>query len=100
MLDVTHRLTTVLQRYVRDPAVPVALGSSLRYLGIDVPDLPMIVLDMEDACNVDIRFDADIADCATVADLAAHLAAKIAAPQPCPLARPKSTWLSTATARR
>jgi hypothetical protein len=99
MKDLTPHLVTILPRYVRDANQTIELTSRLKELGIEEPDYPMIVLDIEDACNVDIRYDGAFADCATVADLAILLVAKIPARPANNAPRAKSNWLSTSAAR-
>jgi acyl carrier protein len=101
MPDLFPRVLAILPRYLGDPTNLIEPTARLKDLGIEEPDFPMIVIDVEDACNVDIRYDATFADCTTVADLAALLAAKLvkSAP-PASQPRPKSNWLSTTAARR
>ncbi len=102
MPDVTPKIAAILQRHVRDPAAPAGSLTTLNELEIDTMDLPMISLDIEDAFGVQIQYDEEIDDLATVQTLVScvetHLAAKALLPPPRP--RMKSTWLSTGTERR
>lgn len=102
MTDVTFGIARILRAYVGDPSLPIESLSTLRDLDIDHLDLPMISLDIEDAFGVQIQYDDEIEDTATVQSLAAAVLAHLDAKAKRPLARPrpKSTWLSTSAERR
>jgi acyl carrier protein len=103
--DPTPRIIAILEQYMRDPSSPVAPCSRLSDLEIDVLDLTLIVLDIEDAFDIQIRYDEEIEGFATVGALVgcvtSHLQAKAARPRPLAAAtRRKSLWLTTGAERR
>jgi acyl carrier protein len=105
MPDLTPRVAAILKKYMRDPAARVAGATTLADLEIDLLDLPMIVLDIEDAFDLHIGDDDEIDGAITVDRLAACVAALLAAKalQPRPrttVPRSKSTWISTGAERR
>jgi acyl carrier protein len=102
MPDVTTKITAILLRYMRNPAAPADGLTTLSELEIDRMDLPMIALDIEDAFGVQIQYDDEIDDAATVQTLVGCVEARLAAKvlQPAPRQRVKSTWLSTGAERR
>jgi acyl carrier protein len=105
MNEMTSKTILMLRNYMRDPATRVAGTTTLAALEIDRLDLPMVVLDIEDAFDIHVGYDEDIDECVTVADLVASLGARreaklaehrIRASAP----RVKRTWLSTDAAER
>jgi acyl carrier protein len=102
MPDVTTKITAILQRYMRDPAAVADGMTTLSELEIDGMDLPMISLDIEDAFGVQIQYDDEIDEGATVETLVGCVEARLNAKalQPAPRPRVKSTWLSTGAERR
>ena len=103
MPEPTPRLIAILELYMRDAGNPVSNCTSLSDLEIDLLDLPMIVLDIEDAFDVQIRYDEEIEGFTTVGDLVAcvtvHLEAKAAGPRRS-TPRSKRPWMSTGAERR
>ena len=100
MQELTPRLATILQTYMRDPAAHVAGAATLTELEIDILDLPLILLDVEDAFDVQIPFDDETEAFATVdalgASIAFHLAAKALQPTPrSSVPRSTRSWMST-----
>lgn len=102
MSEVTTKITAILKRYMRDPAAVADHLTTLSELEIDGMDLPMISLDIEDAFGVQIQYDDEIDDGATIETLVRCVEARLAAKalQPAPRQRVKSTWLSTGAERR
>ncbi len=105
MTDLMPRTIHILRRYMRDAEAWVDCATTLSALEIDRLDLPMVVLDIEDAFDIHLGYDEDIEDCVTVADLVANLGARreaklaehrIRASAP----RVKRTWLSTDAVER
>jgi hypothetical protein len=98
MQDLAPRIVILLKKYMRDPAAWVRSCTTLRELGIDQLDLPMIFLDVEDQLGVQIDQCDDIA---TVGDLVGRVASSLKAleakaRQPrAPRPRRKSNWMST-----
>jgi len=105
MQELTPRIITILQKYMHDPAALVGSSTTLSELEIDLLDLPMIFLDVEDAFDVQIGYDNEIEDFATVRGLVAHVASRLEAKalQRRPrssVPRAKGTWISTGAERR
>ena len=102
MPDVQATINTILRAYVRDPSSPIESLAPLNDLGIDQLDLQMISLDIEDGFGVQILFDEEIEDMATVHSLVGTVEALIDMKAKLPPARPriKSNWLSTGAERR
>lgn len=102
MPDLTHTMITILRKYMRDQSAPIKNSTTLIELEVDTLDLPMILLDAEDAFNVTIRGDGEMDDPITVAGLIACVAARLQAKALRPLRtqRPKGNWMSTGTERR
>jgi acyl carrier protein len=103
MLDLTPRLIAILEQYMCVRAAPVTSGTALSDLEIDLLDLPMILLDIEDAFAVHIRYDDKVEDFITVGDLvacvASHLEAK-SLPRAPTAPRVKRLWTSTGAEHR
>jgi len=105
MPDLNPRLVAILKKYTRDPAARVAGSTTLAEIEIDLLDLPMIVLDIEDAFDLHIGDDDEIDGSITVDRLAACVAALLEAKalQPRRLTtvpRSKGSWISTGAERR
>ena len=97
MHDLTPGLVAVLQKYMREPTARVGRSTTLSELGIDLLDLPMIYLDVEDAFNVQMGYGDELEELATVHDLVARVASRLAAkamPQT-RIPRRKGNWMST-----
>ncbi len=105
MHELTPRTIAILRRYAHDAAASIADATTLAALEIDRLDLPMIVLDIEDAFNIHVQYDDDIGDCATVGDLVALVVQRIEArrsEQRALAATPriKRSWISTEAVQR
>jgi acyl carrier protein len=99
MQDPNARIIAILKQYTRDLGFPVASWTRFSELGIDRLDLPLIVLDIEDAFAIQIGYDQQMDGFASVGDLIvcvrAHLATKgtrIRSSAP----RSKRPWMSKA----
>jgi acyl carrier protein len=79
MQDPTARIIAILKQYARDLGYPVAGWTRFSELGIDRLDLPLIVLDIEDACAIQIGYDQELDGFASVGDLIACVKAHLAA---------------------
>ena len=99
MQDPTARITAILTQYTRDLGFPVASWTRFSDLGIDRLDLPMIVLDIEDAFAIQIRYDEEMDGFTSVGDLIAcvraHLQTKGTRVRPS-APRSKRPWMSKA----
>ena len=100
MQDPTARITSILSQYSRDLGFPIASWTRFSELGIDRLDLPMIVLDIEDAFGIQIRYSEEMDGFASVGDLVtcvrAHVAAKGARARSPSAPRSKRPWMSKA----
>lgn len=105
MSDLTQKIVAIIARYTPASATRVESATRLSDLEIDRLDLPMIVLDIEDALDVCIRFDERLDGVATVRDLVACTTAsveekalwrRLRAATP----RVKRSWLSTEAQQR
>jgi acyl carrier protein len=102
MTNLTPRLITILQKYVRDPNAKVGGSTLLSDVEIDLLDLSMICLDLEDAFDVQMGHGDELKGLATVEDLVARVASGLAA-KALPRARiprPRRNWMSTGAERR
>jgi acyl carrier protein len=102
MPDLTPELIAVLQKYMRDPAATVVGSMALSELEIDLLDLPMICLDVEDAFDVQIGQGEELVELATVDELVARVALRLAA-KALPrvrIPRRRGNWISTGAERR
>ena len=97
MADLTQKIAAVLLNYMRDPAVSLKPETVPVDVGIDALDLPMILLDLEDACDVRIGNEADIDEPVTVGGLLAVVETALAAKNAPKVRAPKkkSNWMST-----
>lgn len=105
MQDLTPLVAAILRKYMSDPAMRISGTTTLADLGIDVLDLPMIFLDVEDACDVAIGHDDEIDGFTTVASLAAYVASRLEKQALEPrrrttVPRSKGNWISTGAERR
>jgi acyl carrier protein len=105
MPDLTPRIIAILEKYMRDPPARVAGSTTLAELGIDLLDLPMIVLDIEDAFDIDIGDSDEIDGLATVEHFATRVAFRLRARATLPrrrttVPRSKGSWMSTGAERR
>jgi acyl carrier protein len=100
MQDPTARITAILSQYSRDLGFPIASWTRFGELGIDRLDLPLIVLDIEDAFAIQVRYDEELDGFASVGDLIAcvraHLAAKGTRNRAASAPRSKRPWMSKA----
>jgi hypothetical protein len=91
-------VTAILGQYMRDLGHPIAGWTRLADLGIDRLDVPLIVLDIEDALGIQIRYAEEMDGFATVGDLVdcvrSHLASKGTRRPTAP--RSKRPWMSKA----
>lgn len=102
MHDLIPGLIPVLRKYMREPTARVGRSTTLKELEIDLLDLPMIYLDVEDAFNVQMGHGDELEEFATVQDLVACVASRLAAkamPQT-RIPRRKGNWISTGAERR
>ena len=103
MSDPTQKIIAILEQYGRNSRDPIASSTALGGLEIDVLDLPMIVLDVEDAFDIHIRYGEEVEGFATVGDLvtcvASHLEAKASRPHPSTV-RTRRPWTCTHAERR
>ena len=103
MSNPTETIITIIQRYRR--AAPLSIGSTttLRELDIDRLDLPMVLLDIEDAFDIEFQPHSDRESFETVRDLsvfvAARLADKAARPRTRVVTRTSGGWMSTGAMR-
>ena len=100
MPELTPGIVAILRKYTQNPAALGRCRATLTELAIDRLDLPMIVLDIEDAFNAHIRCDDEIEGVTTVQDLVACIAARLEAnalQQRLRASAPRirRTWLST-----
>lgn len=105
MHELTPRTIAILRSYARDAVVSIEATTALAALEIDGLDLPMIVLDIEDAFDIHVPYDDDIADCVTVADLVALVMSRIEARLArhrilAATPRIRRSWVSTEAAQR
>jgi acyl carrier protein len=103
MHNLTSKIIAIVATYSANTQVRVGLSTTLSELNIDRLDLPMIFLDVEEACGVQIDYHEDIEDLLTVGGLvscvassmeAAAAEARIRKSAP----RKRSTWVSTRAA--
>lgn len=101
MQDLTPHIIAILPKYMRDPSVCVERSTALSGLEIDELDLPMLVLDIEDAFNIEIQYDDEIDGITTVQSLADFVSSKVVPPRARSFV-PRSTrsWLSTGAEQR
>lgn len=104
MTDPTSTITAILGQYMDDPATPLARHTALSELDIGQLDLRMIIIDLEDAFDICIRFDEPIDEFATVGDLftcvAWHLEAKAAQRARPTAPRARRPWTMTGAEHR
>jgi acyl carrier protein len=105
MQDIAPRIISILQKYMAQPSGRISPQTLLSDLEIDFLDLPMICLDIEEIFDVQIVYEDQIEDNASVAALmscvAEHLHAKTSQPQSRAAGRrPKRTWACTGVDRR
>ncbi|MGD9802585.1 MAG: hypothetical protein AB7E80_11380 [Hyphomicrobiaceae bacterium] len=98
MQDLAETLITLLTPYAARSLAGSTGTTTLASLGIGELDLPMILLDIEDAFNIPIPLGVETQDLATFGSLIAvarlGLAAK-ALPRRHVTPRKKSSWMST-----
>jgi len=71
------KTVAILERYAGNLPAPVEGETRLSDLAIDHLDMPMIVLDLEEALDVHVTYDDEIETSATVADFVACLARRM-----------------------
>lgn len=104
MVDPTQAIVKILFQHTSAPLVSIVGSTQLCDLGIDLLDLPMVILDLEDAFQICIRYD-EYAQVETVRELAAcvlsnvqrsvHEVRRLAATP-----RTKRSWTSTVAEQR
>ena len=104
MIDPTQNIVKILRRHAYGFRGPIVGSTRLKDLDIDLLDLPLLVLDLEDAFHVCIRHD-DYERVATVRDLAACVVVTLQksvreARQLALTPRVKRTWVSTGAEQR
>jgi acyl carrier protein len=100
MPDLAPGLIAILQKYMRDPTASVGGSTMLSALEIDLLDLSLICLDVEDTFDVQIGHGDELKGLATVDDLVARVALRLAA-KALPrvrIPRRKGNWMSTGAA--
>ena len=102
MSDLAPTIIEILHHYMRDATATIASGTTFCELEIDRLDLPMIILDIEDALGVQIQYEDEIEHLATVEKLVAFIEARLNAKN---LRRRQCTtvngnWMSTGAERR
>ncbi|KAB2913466.1 MAG: acyl carrier protein [Hyphomicrobiaceae bacterium] len=104
MHDPTPQIIAILAQYVREPGYPIAMEVPLSDLEIDRLDLPMIVLDVEDAFAIQVPYNEEIESFATVGALVACVRSGLEARAARPLAaaprKKRRPWMSTVAERR
>src|SRR5258708_4390740 len=99
MNDPTPRIIAILEQYMRDPGDPVSMWTLLSDLEIDRLDLPLIILDIEDAFAIQIPFNQEIEGFSTVGALVACVRSRLDAKSARPRVtapRSKRPWMSKA----
>src|SRR5262245_27267850 len=100
MQDPTARIATILAQYTHDLGHPIANWTRFSDLGIGSLDLPMIVLDIEDAFGIQIRYAEEMDGFTSVGDLVAcvkaHLVSKGSRLRVSSAPRSKRPWMSKA----
>ena len=100
MLDMKAILYTILARYAARSFTPMFRTTRLADIGIDDLDVPMILLDIEDALGIAMEMPSTTCDVTTIGDLYAILRAAISRRKQPPrrvTGRKKSNWMSTTT---
>lgn len=70
MIDPTQAIVKILFQHTAERLTPIVGSTQLGDLGIDLLDLPLVVLDLEDAFQICIRYD-EYSQVETVRELAA-----------------------------
>jgi len=102
MQDLAPGIIAILKKYAGNSSAYIKSCSSLGELEIDHLDVPMVLLDIEDRFDVQLRAE-DIDGSATVGVLVSCLASCLEARAlpPAPrVSRPKRSWVSTVAERR
>lgn len=104
MIDPTQNIVKILCRHTPVPRGPIVGSAQLSDLGIDLLDLPMVILDIEDAFQICIRYD-EYEQVATVRELAACVVSNAQRSarevrQFATTSRVKRPWTSTGAERR
>ncbi|HEY8247616.1 MAG TPA: acyl carrier protein [Hyphomicrobium sp.] len=102
MHNLTRVLITILQKYMREPTSSVGRSTTLDEVGIDLMDLSMVSLDVEDVYDVQIGHGDELKQLATVDDLIARVALRLAekALPRVRIERVRKNWMSTGAERR
>jgi acyl carrier protein len=104
MVDPTQAIIKILFQHTSAPSAPIVGSTELCNLGIDLLDLPMLILDLEDAFQICIRYD-EYTQVKTVRELAACVIcnvqrsvreARLLAATP----RTRRSWTSTVAEQR
>lgn len=104
MIDPTQTIVKILFQHVPAHAAPIVGSTPLVDLGIDLLDLPMVILDLEDAFHICIRYDEYI-QVETVRQLAACVVSNVQkstreARKLAATPRVKRSWTSTVAEQR
>lgn len=104
MIDPTQNIVNILCRHTTALRGPIVGSAQLSDLGIDLLDLPMVILDLEDAFQICIRYD-EYEQVETVRELAACVVSNVQrsvreARKLATTARVKRPWMSTGAERR
>ena len=77
--ELTPRIIAILRKYMGNPTARVGSRTTLSELEIDRLDLAMFFLDLEDAFDVQIDYQDEIEDLATIRCLVSCMASGVAA---------------------
>lgn len=98
MHDTTGRIAAILDQYASAPGEAISLGMSVGDLQIDPADVPLIILDIEDAFDIQIGYSEVIDRNTTLAELviAAQTCVEAKAARPrAAVPRSKRPWMVT-----
>jgi acyl carrier protein len=104
MIDPTQNIVNILCRHTPGLRGPIVGSAQLSDLGIDLLDLPMLILDLEDAFQICIRYD-EYEQVTTVRELAACVVSNVQrsvreARQMATTSRARRPWTSTGAEQR
>jgi acyl carrier protein len=101
--DVQARVVGLLKQYISDPMAAVGSCTTFSDLEVDLLDLPMIILDVEDAFDLHISCDDEVENLSTVGDLVAcvtsRLDAKASVRSRISMPRTRRPWTCTSATR-
>ena len=104
MPDLKSKIVAVVRNYAIDGGVKIDMSTTMREIGVDALDLPMIFLDLEDAVGASLTYDDEVHGFETVADLVGRVVTRLEerrlkALQP-RAPKAKRGWMSTALENR